>query len=229
MRAPQARVARRHTTLIGKQFGNLTITGIVHDDDARYYLAQVICSCGTLKTVRLSRLEFGGVKSCGCLFTAAVRRKGRNSTHGLKGTPEYAAWANMLHRCNSKTYKAFKNYGGRGITVCKEWEDSFEQFYRDMGRRPSSRYSLDRIDNDKGYMPSNCRWALPITQMNNRRATRRLTAFGETRSLSEWAVIFSVGRTTIRRRLQHGWALESAISTPPGALPSFNAETADQS
>lgn len=96
-----------------------------------------------------------------------MKRRGKN--HGLSDTSEYTAWYNMKARCLKKTHPSYKNYGGRGITVCKEWEDSFLQFYKDMGAKPSPELSIDRIDNSKGYSKDNCRWADYCVQAQNTR------------------------------------------------------------
>ena len=93
----------------------------------------------------------------------------KTESHKLTKTPEYKTWQHIKDRCFNKKNKGFKNYGGRGITVCDEWRESFSSFYRDMGQRPSKKHSIDRIDNEKGYYKDNCRWADRITQNNNQR------------------------------------------------------------
>jgi len=95
-----------------------------------------------------------------------------NTKHGMYGTPEYMAWQDMLKRCNNENNQAYINYGGRGISVCPEWTNSFEVFYKDMGCRPSDLHSLDRVDNDQGYDSDNCRWATTREQQRNRRTPK---------------------------------------------------------
>jgi len=148
------------------------------------------------------------------------RRKGEASvimskTHGMSGTPEYRAWATMRQRCNSLTHPEYRYYGGRGITVCESWDDSFEAFFCAMGRRPTSKHSLDRIDNFKGYSPTNCRWATRLEQANNTRFNRRIEYDGRSQTLAEWSRETGIPSHTIISRLDRGkWSVSRAPSTP---------------
>lgn len=123
------------------------------------------CSCGGEKTVRGGALTSGNVISCGCRANLSLH----SVTHGMTGQAEYIAWKAMKARCLNPNHKSYAGYGGRGISICKEWECSFENFFRDMGFRPSELHSVDRIDNDGNYEPSNCRWATKAEQTRNRR------------------------------------------------------------
>lgn len=119
------------------------------------------CECGTIKTVDYYSIKNGLTNSCGCEHKP-------NLKHSLCNSPEYRSWNGMKIRCTNPKHKQYKDYGGRGITVCPEWLNSFEQFYNDMGKRLNGK-TLDRINNNKGYEPSNCRWATKSEQAQNKR------------------------------------------------------------
>src|SRR4029077_2507161 len=125
------------------------------------------CDCGNLTVVSPSKLRRNWTKSCGCLQRERVGNTMR--THGLSKTTEYRTWKVMIRRCTNPRHPFWAYYGGRGITVCKRWLKSFMNFYRDMGPNPSPELSLDRWDNNLGYMPSNCRWTTAKEQSRNRR------------------------------------------------------------
>jgi hypothetical protein len=138
---------------------------------------------------------------------------GRMIKHSYEN-PEYRCWVAMRNRVRNKNNPAYHNYGGRGITICPTWDD-FDTFYSDMGPRPSSAHSIDRIDNDGSYSPSNCRWATSAEQNRNRRSQKMLTVNGETRCISEWTErIGCSSRNTIMMRLKAGWTPEEAVSIP---------------
>jgi hypothetical protein len=130
--------------------------------------------------------------------------------------PEYHAWQHMRARCNNPKHKSFKNYGGRGIAVCKRW-DSFAAFLADMGLRPSPKHSLERKNNDRHYSPSNCKWATKIEQVNNTRVNRRITFRGRTLTVSQWAKEIGIKPNTLHCRLvQYGWPPSRALSPEYG-------------
>lgn len=128
------------------------------------------CACGKTSSVLANRLTSGNTKSCGCLKKSVL---GMSTTkHGKAGTRTHRIWKAMRNRCNNPSTPRYKDYGGRGITVCQRW-DSFENFLADMGEAPEGK-SIDREDNDKGYEPGNCRWATPSEQNENTRASVRV-------------------------------------------------------
>jgi hypothetical protein len=129
-------------------------------------------------------------------------------------TPEYEIWCGIKKRCSNPQTLAYKNYGGRGITICERWQDSFEAFFADMGPRPSPQHSIERKNNALGYSPNNCIWATATIQGRNKRTNRLLTLHGQTFCLQEWAERTGLSHNTILRRKLLGWSDEKALTTP---------------
>lgn len=130
--------------------------------------------------------------------------------HGLNGTPEQKVWNNMKSRCLNPNHPRYKDWGGRGITISDDWL-KLENFYRDMGKRPSKHHTLERIDNNKGYSKENCYWATTKDQALNRRSNKHLTANGYTFTLLEWSEKLSINKVTLASRLRRGWSVEEAL------------------
>lgn len=147
-----------------------------------------------------------------------LRRRARTNTphkyHGVSHLPDYGAWKGALSRCTNPQHPAWRNYGGRGITVCEAWYD-FHTFQRDIGPHPGTGYSLDRIDVNKGYEPGNCRWATREGQANNRRGNHRLTLEGRTQTLTQWCIERQIPVERVRSRLRLGWSVEEAFGVTP--------------
>lgn len=135
---------------------------------------------------------------------------------GRRRTPEYQVWSNMRGRCLTETHPQFENYGGRGITICQRWLDSFRDFLADVGPRPSDKHSLDRYPNNDGnYEPGNVRWATRMEQCRNTRQNRILTLNGEAMTVVEWAERLGWTEDCIRGRIKKGWTDQEALTTPP--------------
>lgn len=154
-------------SLEGRVFGRLTVSRLSHVQVCAYW--SCACECGNMIVVRGTSLIQGRTKSCGCLYSETrVSRFKHGGSLGGKECPEYVAWKNMRRRCEFKSHKHYRHYGGRGIAVCARWR-SFANFLADMGRRPSPKLTLERVDNDGNYEPSNCCWASRSAQNANRR------------------------------------------------------------
>lgn len=132
--------------------------------------------------------------------------------------PLYKIWEAMLRRCRNEHDTSYANYGGRGVTVCARWTASFTAFLADMGERPSPRHTLDRIDTNGHYEPSNCRWATQREQMRNVRYNQRVTWRGETHCIVEWAEITGISDKALYSRVARGWDPERALTTPARAM-----------
>lgn len=194
--------------VIGKRFGLLTACELA-GTDGKNKLCKCRCDCGKSHTTRISRLINGTTKSCGCMKYAHC------TTHGLHDHPLHSTWKNMRRRCYSKSNPGYKNYGGRGISVCKRWRESFAAFVEDVGPKPSELHSLDRINNDGNYEPSNVRWATATEQRRNSRAITTITFGGVTKSLIEWSEELGIPYETIRERVGKGWSAARILKKAP--------------
>jgi len=172
----------------------------------------VRCDCGTRKTMNLSHFRGGTVFSCGCYNSERTARTNKDrASHGKTWSTEFRIWQGMKARCLNPNHMFYLRYGGRGITICREWLDSFEAFYADMGPRPHDT-TLDRIDNDRGYSPENCRWATREQQHNNKASSRLITVGSATLTITQWSKASGISRHTISRRLRNGWNPAEAVS-----------------
>lgn len=213
------RVRKPRFDLVGRQFGRLTILRWEEDPVRDKLIWVCVCECGRPMNVTTYALTSGNTKSCGCLRRdnrVALNEERRRSAAGHRARPEYAVWQSMKARCLNKNRKEYPRYGGRGITVCDQWRDSFQAFFDDMGARPSAEYSIERLDNDGPYAPHNCVWATIIEQANNRSNNAVVTVDGQEKSITQWAREAGMTPQGVRWRLQNGWKPEEAIASFDG-------------
>lgn len=192
------------TDRTSKKYNRLTVLRLHGRNKHGHPLWECKCDCGT--TTIVSGCSFNKTKSCGCLL--AERRHFSTVTHGYarkgKKSPEYTTWVAIRQRCSNPSVQYYCNYGGRGIKVCERWINSFENFLADMGNRPTKNHSIERINNDGNYEPSNCKWGTPKEQSNNNRNTCLITRNGITKSIAQWAEEFGVIYSTFYSRVKSG-------------------------
>lgn len=195
----------------GDRIGIRTVVGSAGKDKDGKRVWMVVCDCGTERVI--SEGEVRARQSCGCKrIETTIKAK---TTHGDCKSKEFMAWAAMMTRCRNPKQACFKNYGGRGISVCTRWQ-KYEHFLADMGRKPSLRHTLERIDNDGNYEPKNCRWATRSEQALNKRNNRWISFGKETLTLTEWARKLGCSNAMISQRLDKGWSVEKTLTTPVG-------------
>lgn len=212
-------MGRPTINLVGKTFGRLTVVDASAPVKCTggYRTVWVCrCECGNVVKVKANSLLNKNTKSCGCLRKDCQRENGRNrGTHRMTHSPTWNSWQAMKSRCHYQPNVGYRNYGGRGIGICKEWDESYEAFLRDMGERPLG-FTLDRIDVNKDYFKKNCRWVSQQIQNNNRRNTPKIMIHGETKTLAEWSrdPRCVVSRDSLYNRYVRGWDMNEAITTP---------------
>lgn len=200
---------KENNPIIGKRFGMLTVLSI-HKQNTRL-MCSCVCDCGTCRDVRKDHLLAGKTVSCGCYG----KNLKNGTTHGMSGTRLHRIWKGMINRCRCGDNPGFINYAGRGISVCDEWK-KFEPFYEwAMANGYREDLTIDRIDVNGNYEPSNCRWATVQEQALNRRSNVFITFNGATKHISEWDKEIGASKSgRIRARLNAGWSVEKALTTP---------------
>lgn len=200
--------------LKGQKYNRLLVIGDAIKRGKNYYYP-CRCECGKETLVRKDALVSGGTKSCGC-----SRGQYPIDSKYSKRSRLYHVWYGMKRRCENPQDTNYHKYGGRGIRVCKEWSDNYEAFVDwaiEAGYDPNSKHkecTLDRIDNNGNYEPSNCRWANMTVQSNNRRNSVLVTYCGETLTIAQWAKRVGLSHGTLLNRINQGWDIEIALTTP---------------
>lgn len=197
--------------LTGKKFNRLKVLKPVGKTNQGKILWLCQCDCGNLCKATTGGLNSGNNQSCGCLHKETFTSK----THGKRYTRLYCIYIHMKERCYNQNEKNYNDYGGRGITVCDEWQEFIPFYEWAMNNGYADNLTLDRIDVNGNYEPSNCRWATPKEQANNRRTNRLITYNGETHNIAEWAKIKKIKYGTLQSRItKRKWNIEKALNTP---------------
>ena len=193
---------RNVKTLLGFQFGRLTVMAFagLNKQGSATWLCQ--CTCGNTKVISGNNLKKGDIKSCRCLQKELARI--RHTTHGMLHTQVYKKWRSMIQRCYNQNNIGYKNYGGRGIIVCERWRNSFVHFLEDIGEPPTTAHTIERLDNNGPYSAENCCWATNDVQQRNTRATHFLTLHGQTMTLTDWSRVIGIHPITLCARLRRG-------------------------
>lgn len=204
----------------GYQYSFLKVIGPGETRDShgrRKWLVQCVCGATKEMDIRdlLRRQRSGLAVSCGCkkaeLISQALQK------HGMTKHPAYSVWHSMIQRCTEPTHPAWKNYGGRGITVCERWLHDFAAFWNDMGPTYQPGLDIDRKENEKGYSPENCRWVTRKVNCRNKRNTRTTTYLGQTVTVKSLSELSGIKYTTLLYRLNHGCPPERLLEEPDTA------------
>jgi len=195
--------------ITGQRFGLLTVQEYLGRSKWR-----CLCDCGNITITQTQHLKNGHTMSCGCWKLQRISET--HKKHGESRSRLFKVWGNMKKRCYNPNDKHFYRYGGRGITVCEEWRQSFEAFREWANANGyTDELTIDRIENNKGYSPENCRWATAKTQSNNRSTNRLLTFNGETKTLAQWSEEAGMKPRTLTRRLDRWkWSIADALTIP---------------
>lgn len=199
--------------LLHQKFGRLSVIGEAGRTKTKNVIWECLCECSNIVNVASSHLVSGHTNSCGCYKRQRVL--GGITKHGQsmvgKVTSEYKTWSHIKSRCCTKTDAKYPDYGGRGIMVCDRWLESFENFFADMGKKPSPKHSLDRIDNDGNYEPSNCRWGTVEQQSRNKRSNVWLEYKGEKMIMADWAKRLNIRSVDIRWHFSKGKSFKQVV------------------
>ena len=201
--------------MLNKVFGRLTVTRRSPKNTFGHKFWYCECECGNSIEVDGGHLRSGNTQSCGCLRSDTTTQ--RSTVHGHskreQKSDEYICWRNIKQRCFSPSNKEYHNYGGRGITMCDDWLD-FNVFIKDMGKKPTSKHTIERINVNGNYTKDNCCWATTKQQAKNRRNTHIIEYKGKKLSLPELSTITGIKRRTLNYRLNKGWPIEKIVAGP---------------
>jgi len=200
---------REFINLTGKKFGKLTVMERANNDKSKNTQWVCKCDCGKIAVFRADHLKKGATKSCGCSKGEAISIS--KLKHGMRRTKLYGVWNSMIQRCKNPNTCGARLYHDRGISVCPEWQE-FETFKNwALQNGYADNFTIDRIDNNKGYYPENCRWVDLITQANNKRTNRIIEFNGEKKTLAQWVREYNAEYGKVWLRLKRGWDFERAL------------------
>lgn len=199
--------------LTGQRYGKLTALRPVRklSGSIMRVFWECQCDCGKIKAINASSLKSGHTSSCGCITLDRLKKR---KTHGLSKHRVYRVWYDVRHRCKNKNYKYYADYGGRGIGYDPRW-NRFENFLNDMGLPPGPDYVLVRLDMDKNFEKSNCKWVSMKDRNNYKRRNHRITFNGVTKNLTQWSKETGISARTLGKRRRLGWSEEKTLTTPP--------------
>lgn len=207
-------MGRRCIDLTGQRFGRLVVVERAQNIGARTaWLCK--CQCGNEHIALGGNLRQGNATSCGCYHREIASKV--NTKHQKSRDKNYIEWSGIKTRCYNEMFDQYINYGGRGITMCDRWRESFEAFYEDVSKLPhfgEKGYSLNRIDNDGNYEPNNVEWSDKIVQANNKRNNRLLTYNGKTQTMAQWSKDKKIPSSVIFKRLSLGWSVDEILTKP---------------
>lgn len=212
-------IPKRLINITGQRFGHLLVINYIgehisNNKKTRQRLWLCLCDCGNTKIASSVLLRKGKTDNCGC--KTKDRLSLAKSSHGLSSSDEYKTWARIKNRCYNKNTEDYSLYGARGIVVCDRWLNSFENFYSDMGVKPSKKHSIDRINNDGNYEPSNCRWSSIDAQARNKRNNVNLTLNNKTMCLKDWAKEIGICEASLRGRIKRWGNINKCLITKKG-------------
>ena len=203
---------KKFIDLTGEKFGRLTVIQYAgRDKTGKMRMWECRCNCGKVVKVKDCNLKQGFTKSCGCLADE-IRKRGK---HYASDTRLYSIWTGMKTRCYNPNCKSYKDYGSRGIILCSEWKDNFEAFYKwSLSNRYSDELTIDRINPNGNYEPSNCRWVEKSYQNRNKKCSHFITINDQTKLLVDWCREYKISPSTVINRLKAGWNEIDAITKP---------------
>lgn len=201
----------------GQRFGRWIVVeycGIMPNSSVSAWKCR--CDCGTIKIIKAASLQSGRSQSCGCRHKEIVAAVGRSRAGLRKRHPvEYACWNQMLQRCHNPNNPTYERYGAKGIRVCARWRRGFEEFFKDMGSKPTPEHTLDRIKSDQDYKPVNCQWLHKSLQARNRLYVKRYTINGEKLCIPEISKKYNIKERTIYWRIKKGWSMDRVVGIDP--------------